>query len=310
MWFSVAMAADKKVDINVEERKAEKNACNRENNEGDEWFDKTHSYLSTQFCEPAAWFDSFFSSPRIKEEFRPGTRVRWQNDLIQIEGKGLDYVTNLHFSFKLPKAKKSINIIFEGEEEEDLKDIVPDNRDEAGNDLGVLYEVKKSHRGNLSLRIKLSPSATLRYRYAYPISPTFITRFTQEVFRRDSAYGRTSRLDFEKKLTANVSFRQSSSGTVGENIDGTDWNTSFILLQRLSDISALSYESSANGVTDPENFTSNVRFGVRYRRSFYRTWLFYELAPAVNWPKALVTDERVPVWEFLLRFEVNFSNLG
>lgn len=310
--FSPALADDKKIDINAAERKAEKNACNRVNKEGKQWFDETHTFLSTQFCEPAAWFDSFFSSPRTEEEFRPGSRVRWQNDFVLTEGNGWDYKGNLHFSFKLPKAKKRINIFFREDPEPDFLDVAPalDEGDDSDNDLGLLYEVKESPRANLSLRIKLSPSATIRYRYSYPVSRTFVTRFTQEVFNRDSAYGRTSRLDFEKKLTDNVSFRQSSEGTVGKNIDGTVWQTSFVVLQRLSDISAMSYESSLTGVTDPDNITNNARLGVRYRRSFYRSWLFYELAPAINWPKTLVTDKRVPIAEFLFRLEVNFSNLG
>lgn len=309
MFFSMAVVADEAVDIKLEEKVVTKRECDRLIPESEDWFDVTHSYLSVQFCEPAAWFDSFFSSPRTEEEFRPGSRVRWTHDFVFTEGKGFDYVTDFHFSFKLPKAKKNINIIFEGEQDEDLKDIVPGNREDTGSELGLLYEVKETLRANLSLRIKLSPSITLRYRYEKPVSPTFITRFTQELFRKDSVYGRTSRLDFEKKLSADWSFRQSNEGTVAENIDGTQWSTSFVLLQRLSDISALSYESSATGVTDPDNITKNVRLGVRYRRNFYRSWLFYEIVPAVNWPKALVTDERVPVWEMLFRLEANFVNL-
>lgn len=310
MLFYLLTSAQEIIDDSIKERAAEKNACNDVSSESEDWFDTTHAYLAVQFCEPAAWFDSFFSSARVDEEFRPGSRVRWQNDFILTEGKGFSYETNLHASFRLPKAKKSINIIFEGEQEDSFKDIVPSNKAEAEANLGLLYEVTKSSRANLSLRIKLSPSVTLRYRYSLPVSPTFITRFTQELFRRDSVYGRTSRLDFEKKLSDSFSFRQSNSGTVAENIDGTEWSTGFVLLQWLSDISALSYESSASGVTDPDNFTKNVRFGVRYRRNFYRSWLFYELAPAITWPKEFVMDERKPVWEFLFRLEMNFVNLG
>lgn len=310
MFFYLLTSAQEIIDDGVKERAAEKNACNEVSSESEDWFDTTHAYLTVQFCEPAAWFDSFFSNPRIEEEFRPGSRVRWQNDLILTEGEGFSYETNLNFSFKLPKAKRSINIIFEGEQEESLQDIVPSNKAEAEADLGVLYEITKSPRANLSLRVKLSPSVTLRYRYSWPVSPTFITRFTQELFRRDSVYGGTSRIDFEKKLSDSFSFRQSNSGTVAENIDGTEWITGFVLLHRLSDISALSYESNASGVTDPDNFTKNARLGVRYRRNFYRPWLFYELAPAVTWPKEFVVDERVPIWEFLFRLEMNFINLG
>jgi hypothetical protein len=169
--------------------------------------------------------------------------------------------------------------------------------------------VRNSARASLSFRIKLSPSYTLRYRYNLPITDTFITRFTEELFHRDSASGHSTRLDFEKRLSVNFVLRQSNKGTRAENIDGTDWETGLVLFQRLSDVSALSYESSAVGVTEPDDYVTNSRLGVRYRRNFFRKWLFYELVPAVNWPRPLVADVRKPVWEFMFRLEVNFVNL-
>ena len=299
--------------INIEERVEkkivdDKSVCDELKSESDTWYDATHTFLSAQFCSPAVWFDSFFASERVDEEFRAGTHARWRNDFIKTEGQGYDYITTFKAKFRLPKAKKKLNLIFEGEEEESVEDIVPSNREEAKADLGLLYELTESERANLSLRIKLSPSATIRYRYTLPVSETFLTRFTEELFRRDGAYGHSTRIDFEKKISENFALRQSSAGKRAENIDGTNWDMSLTLFQRLSDVSALSYESSAVGVTEPENYVTNSRLAIRYRRNFFRKWLFYELVPAVNWPRLLATDERKQVWDFMFRLEVNFIN--
>lgn len=286
-----------------------KDVCEELRGESEAWYDVTHTYLSVQFCEPAVWFDSFFSSDRVDEEVRAGSRIRWRNDYVNTEGQGFNYITTLSARFKLPKAKESLHLIFEGEQEETVGDIIPSNRKEARADLGLLYELTKSKRANLSLRIKLSPSATIRYRYAYPVTETFLTRFTEELFRRDSAYGHSTRIDFEKKLSKDFVVRLSNAGMRAENIDGTNWDSSLVLFQHLTDVSALSYESSAVGVTEPDTYVTNSRLGVRYRRNFFRKWLFYELVPAVNWPRLLVTDERKQVWEFMFRLEINFINL-
>lgn len=283
--------------------------CEMMRGESESWYDLTHTYISVQFCEPAVWFDNFFASERVDEEARAGSRVRWRNDFVNTEGQGFDYTTTLTARFRLPKAKKRLNLIFEGEQEESVEEIVPSNREEARADLGLLYELRRSSKANLSLRIKLSPSATLRYRYVYHITETFLTRFTEELFRRDSAYGHTTRIDFEKRLSENFTLRQSTAGTRSEIIDGTNWDASLVLFQHLSDVSALSYESGVVGATKPEYYVTNSRVGVRYRRNFFRKWLFYELVPAVNWPRPLVTDERRAVWEFMFRLEVNFINL-
>lgn len=304
-YTAASMAESEEPEGNADK----KNICSELRGESESWYDVTHTYLSVQFCEPAAWFDSFFSSDRVDEEVRAGSRIRWRNDYIDTEGQGFNYITRLTARFKLPKAKKSLHLIFEGEQEETIEDIIPSNRKEAKADLGLLYELTKSRRANLSLRVKLSPSVSLRYRYTLPITETFLTRFTEEIFRRDSAYGHATRIDFEKKLSQDFFLRQSNFGTRAENIDGTNWEETLVLFQYLSDISALSYESSAVGVTEPDTYVTNSRIAIRYRRNFYRKWLFYELVPAVNWPRPLTTDVRKQVWEFMFRLEINFINL-
>ena len=288
---------------------SEKSICNELNGQSESWYDNAHTYLSIQFCEPSVWFDSFFSDERADEEVRAGTRVRWQNDYILTAGGTWEYVSNIHASFKLPHVKDSINLIFEGEEEDELADIVPGDSTEAKNDFGLLYEVTRSDRANFSVRVKLSPSITFRYRYTWPLSDSFKTRFTQELSRRDNADGTISRIDFEKRLDESFLLRQSNSVEHSESFDGKQWTSSLVLYQHLTDKSALSYESSVAGVTEPQRYTKNRRLGIRYRRNFYREWLFYEIAPAVNWSKPLYTDDREPVWEILFRLEVNFVNL-
>lgn len=288
---------------------AETGVCEKLKGEDEGWMDSAHTFLSVGFCEPSVWFDSFFSDERVDEEERAGTHVRWQNDYILTEGGVWKYVSNVHASFKVPKAKKSLHIVFDGEEEETLQDVVPDNKEEAKGDLGLLYALKKSERVNFSVRVKLSPSISFRYRYEWPITDTFTTRFTQEWYRQDNADGTISRLDFEKNIYDDFLLRQSNSVLRSEIIQGEEWNNSLVLYQHLTNKSALSYESSMAWVTVPKTYTTGSRLGVRYRKNFYRKWLFYEIAPAMNWTKPLVTDERTAAWEILFRLEINFVNM-
>ena len=301
VYPKLVLADDLKIKDNA-------NVCEQLNREEDGWLDDVHTYLSIQFCEPSVWFDSFFSDERMDEEVRAGTRVRWQHDYVLTEGGNWEYVTEVRASVKLPKAKKSINLVFEGNEEEDLQDIVPQTEDEVKGDFGLLYEITESERANFSVRVKLSPSILFRYRYKYPFSKTFSTRYTQEWYRRDNADGTSSRIDFEKILTNDYLLRQSNTVTHSESFQGKQWLSRLVLYKQLTDNSAFSYESSVTGVTEPETFTTNTRLGVRYRKNFYRKWLFYEVAPAMNWNKPLITDERIPAWEVLFRLEINFVN--
>jgi len=303
-------------NISAEELKSEKpagedkpNICESLKGEGEGWIDTVHTYLSVEFCQPSVWFDSFFSDKRVDEEERAGTHVRWTNDFVLTKGGVWDYVSNVHASFKLPKTKKSIHIVFEGEEEDSLRDVVPGSQEQAKGDLGLLYAITKSERVNFSIRLKLSPSILLRYRYTWPVTDSFTTRFTHEVYQRNNADNTVSRIDFEKKLSDAFLLRQSNSSTHSETFEGELWDSSLVLYQYLTEKSALSYESSTSRRTEPSTYVTNSRLGVRYRRNFYRKWLFYEIAPAVNWPRPYITDEREAAWELLFRLEVNFINL-
>ena len=44
------------------------------------WYDHTQVYINSRFCEPALWFDNFFSTDRLFDEGVAGTYVRWRND--------------------------------------------------------------------------------------------------------------------------------------------------------------------------------------------------------------------------------------
>ncbi|MDT8452102.1 MAG: hypothetical protein RQ936_05060 [Gammaproteobacteria bacterium] len=290
-----------------EERKP--NICDSLEGEGEGWIDDVHTYLSVEFCKPAVWFDSFFADKRIYEEGRAGTHLRWTNDYVLTEGGSWAYTSDVHASFELPKAKNKLHIIYEGEEDDRLRDVAPVQQEPAKKDLGLLYAITQSEQANFSIRLKLSPSIVLRYRYTWPVTDTFTTRFTQELYRRDNLDGRISRIDFEKRISKALYLRQSNSVMHSEGFEGEQRDSSLVLYQYLTEKSALSYESSTTMLTYPESYIKASRLGVRYRRNFYRKWLFYEIAPAKNWNRPLPTDEREQSWEILFRLEVNFINI-
>lgn len=298
-------------ETGTEEIKKEKkpNICDSLKGEGDGWIDDVHTYLSVEFCKPAVWFDSFFADKRIYEEGRAGTHLRWTNDYVLTEGGNWVYTSDVHASFELPKAKNKLHIIYEGEEDERLRDVAPVQQQPAKNNLGLLYAITQSDRADFSIRLKLSPSILLRYRYTWPITDTFTTRFTQEFYRRDNLDGRISRIDFEKRISKVFYLRQSNAVMHSEGFKGEQWDSSLVLYQYLTEKSALSYESGATMLSYPESYIKASRLGVRYRRNFYREWLFYEIAPAKNWSRLLITDERKHSWEILFRLEVNFINI-
>ena len=283
--------------------------CSIRNENHNYWFDDIHRYFNQGFCTPAAWFDGFFSDERVDDEVQPGSRIRWQNDYIENEFGESEYTTKLRGSFKLPKASKNLRLIFEGDPEDSVEDIVPDNSNDTESQVGLLYEVTQSPRANVSLRLSLSPRATLRYRYKLPVSETFTTQFIQQVSRDEDDWSVRTQLDLIEKISTDLVLRQSNRISRSESDDFSIWRTSLVLFQRVSPTSALSYESSYSGVTEPETFSTNSRVAVRFRQQFFRPWLFYEIAPEVTWPREFPDQVRETTRALFVRLEVNFVNL-
>ena len=278
------------------------------------WYDSAHAYMNTAFCEPAVWFDDFFASDRVLEEVA-GSYVRWRNDFIQVEGQGFDFNTNLNFSIELPKISSKLKLIFEGDEDQTLQDVLPGGQTETqDNNLGLRLDVKDTDRSKFNISVSAKPRIRLRYRYTQPVRDDFLIRFTQEIQTEEGINGARTRLDFEKAFLPFKLFRSTTEVFVTEDFPGAEVSQAFVLFRRITRKSSVSYEASAVGITRPENLVTNYRLGVRYRQNIHRDWLFFEVTPDISWPVTLSEDretvvrDRRSVMAIIVRVEVHFGN--
>jgi len=278
------------------------------------WYDETQVYINSKFCEPALWFDNFFASDRIFDEGVAGTYIRWRNDFTYDEEQYFKFETRFTASVSLPGMEKKLRLTFEGDEDEDLRDIAPGDSDEARNSLGLQFDFLENARSKFNVSISLSPRIRFRYRYTLPLTETITLRLTQEVQKEASFVSARTRFDFEKLFYEHFLFRSSSEGKFSEEFDGADWLQAFILFQRLDRRTSLSYEASAKGITEPISEIIDYRVAFRYRKNFHRRWLFYEISPEVTWPitfdgnRTFIEQERRSKWRLFFRLEVHFGN--
>jgi len=277
------------------------------------WYDETQIYVNSRFCEPALWFDNFFGSDRVFDEGAAGTYIRWRNDFTYDEEESFDFSTDLSFSVELPGLENRLRLTFESGEDEALRDIAP-GQEQTTNTLGLQLDVRQNERSKFNINFSLSPKVRLRYRYTYPVFESLTLRFTQELQRKEAVNNARTLIDIEKLFENQLFFRSSTEGKVSEEFEGVDWLQAFVLFQRINKKTSLSYEASANGITEPENLVTNYRLGIRFRKNFHRKWLFYEIAPEMTWPITLdeerqgVLIDRRSKWMIFFRLEVHFGN--
>jgi len=278
------------------------------------WYDETQIYINSKFCEPALWFDNFFATDRIFDEGVPGTYVRWRNEFTYDEEEYFSYKMRLKFSVVLPGFKNKLRLSFEGDKDEDLRDISPGSDDTSNNSLNLQLDIKETARSKFNVRFSLSPRIRFRYRYTYPIYDDITLRLTQEVQWKNGVNSARTRFDFEQVLNSKILFRSSTEANVSEKFDGVDWLQAFVLFQRINKKSSLAYEASVNGITEPFSKTTDSRVGIRYRKNFHREWLFFEIAPEVTWPVTVnrensnIEINRRSKWLLFFRLEVHFGN--
>ncbi len=275
-----------------------KNAKQEEGKDG--FLDLTYSYLSRTFSGPAVWFDSFFGDERIVEENLPGTFVRWRNMLRWPEDAPVIGRSFLQASLRLPKLKKKLRLIITGEQEDEQSaDSAAAQVDTASStqktgtqsDVGLRYELveKRESKFDVGAGIRLRHLQTFaraRYLYTHPLSASLFLRFSETAYLwEDDGFIETTRLDLERSLTKSTLVRFSNSIIYTEAGQGLLWTPGMSLFHQLTPKDAVSLDISANYVTRPETDWVNFRVGARYRKNFYRPWLFFEFEPEITWPR-------------------------
>jgi len=284
----------------------------------DSWLDRTHTYFNRQLCAPAAWFDGFFGDERALEETPVGTFFRLRNELHWDETEDWRMRVRLSANIHLPGASERLRLLItrdedvRGEFEADSRTETSDNRTR----VGIRYNLRDGRRSRFDLDASVranigtfNPILRARYRHTRELTDSTLARFTQIGFwEREDGFGVTSRADWEWFRSQETQLRLTSQGTWSEGSDGVEWRYGMVGYRQLDERTAIRSEIGAVGETEPDLATREYFVNFRFRRSFLRPWLFYELQPERAWPLDRNTDERRGDWRFKFTLEVQFEN--
>ncbi len=271
-------------------------------NEKDEstFIDITHRFISRTLSAPAVWFDSFFGEKETLEGDYSGTFVKWRNALQWNERDAFVFSSLFKASVRLPKLSNKLKLFVSGEHEEAPYISPPVKTTDPAlaaapsykpTDTGLQYEVTKTPKSKFDIgagiRIKrLQPFVRARFRYERPLGWSVLARFTETAYHwKDDGFTETTRVDIEKPLSTSTLLRLTNSVSYTENSPGVNWVPETSLYHRLSAKDAVSFDISALYVTRPDGDWLNFRVGTKYRRNFFRPWLFFEIEPEISWPR-------------------------
>jgi len=286
------------------------------------WYDQAQAGMSGWLVNTAARMDSFFGDQRALEEDYADTYMRVRMGITQSRINHTEWTSQVYAKMPLHQLGRRLNIFVTGGEEEQNISSTPidtvrnTEKSAAAGVQYVLDETRESHwslGGSLGALRNVTPSVNLRYRYFQPLGNRWFVRYTQKLYwDQDRKEGVMLRGDLERVMGPRTLLRFSTDADYWNNESGASWNAGAALLHRLSDRAALAFDLGASGVSRPEWEPTTYRTGVRYRRNFFRSWLFYEIEPALRWTQDPLNTTDTMTFDpaITLRLEVQFGKAG
>lgn len=247
----------------------------------------THKAVTSSLMGLANQLDSFFGDKRADDEFNRSS-IRLSYDYrVRMEKKPEDN-TQFRFNLRLPNLEEKFRFSVKKNEAEKLP---PDPNAPVG--LPPKPEETQElepwrFRMDSGINVSYPPIvfARARLRKNWTI-PFFIQRFTEEFgWVSDQGFIQATTLFYDHQLTENLLFRLFNE----ENwlLTDKEFTTSHgpSILHNVSDNDALSYNARVQTTVDGPWYVNNYHLGIVYRRNLHQQWLYGEVGPGIDFPKA------------------------
>ena len=261
----------------------------------------------------ATWADNFFGNPQSDLEATATSRIRLRPEFEWDEEDDTDWKLKATGRIWLPKVSERLSLVFLGQEDDFEGEFYdPALSGDGDSTVGFQYQVREKTNSRIDLiaGMKSGPKGKVgaRYRYQIPFAGNNRFRFSEELFWiGGDGFGTLTRVDVDHLFSADTLIRWANRAEYSEESNGVEWNTRLAWIRKLDQRSAFRAFGFVRGDTDPELLKSRG-FGVAYRRTFLRDWLYWELEPRYAWRKKKTFKDREEVASIRLRIEILFSS--
>jgi hypothetical protein len=264
--------------------------------------DVKRDYLSGKIVSFATDIDRFFGNDRNYQE---SNKTVMQLDLARVSGYGGDrkFVLSARANLNLPSTEKRLHLLLESNPDQNItgepiqtQNSPLTNQVSAPQSYGIAvrYEKIKAELQALHLSadaglkfqgIRINPFARARGSYSVSLDQ-WRMKAAESVYWFDTiGAGETTQLDLEHFLSEPVLFRATSNATWLNDKQNFDLRQDLSIYHTVNDRTALLYQASAIGVTNPESQVTDYVVSILYRYRLHRDWMFFELSPQLHFPK-------------------------
>ena len=288
--------------------------------------DRMHQYLTGEVIDTSEWVDRFLGKERVGQE-QNLSFARLRLDFEEIEEFGSDVKPRLRARVRFTKeGRTSIGI---GRDEDGIFDpsggdggtiFSPnfDESDEADSAIALGYDLVRTSKNKLSFSAGFrrredtyQDYLSAKYYFRKGFAENWVFHFRNKLYDFSrSGIENTADLTFERTFgkADNILFRYNFSTRYRDTEPGYFLHDRLSVYHITSPKTMWGYELLGYYQTEDDPETGERRDGnelwLRYRRNFYRPWMFGEIRPMVGWPAERDFDT---TWGILLRLELFFG---
>lgn len=260
--------------------------------------ESSRDYLSGKITGFASYIDQFFGGDRHYQESND-TVV--QLDLSKLNGYGSDH--KLDFSaranLRLPVTEGRLHLLIETDPEKNINaqptpgsTVIKDNvvvpKSVA---VAARYATAEENiwhfNTDIGIKFPIPPKPFVRSRasYAVPLGNWRLNADQTVYWFNTLGAGETSQLDLDRIISPPLLFRSSSIVTWLNDKQNFDMRQDLSVYHTLNDRTALLYQASAFGISNPQYQMTDFVVLVLYRYRMHQQWLFFDLSPQLHFPR-------------------------
>ncbi|MEO8342284.1 MAG: hypothetical protein ABI536_00555 [Gallionella sp.] len=269
--------------------------------------EEPHDYLSEKIVRLANSLDHFFGGNRHYQESNDSAV---QLDFTRVTGYGGDRKFNLaaKANLRLPATEGRLHLLLETDPEQNTTDTTQDQVATNTNNKGITPGSKVTASGNVALAgryenapenfwhfktdaglkfpIPIKPFVRSRASFAKPVGDNWRLKAAESVYWFNTlGVGETTQLDLERLISEPMLFRASSNATWLNDKQNFDLRQDFSVYHTLDDRTALLYQASVIGVSNPQYQVMDYVVLILYRYRLHKDWMFLELSPQLHFPR-------------------------
>jgi hypothetical protein len=139
--------------------------------------------------------------------------------------------------------------------------------------------------GGLKFPIPITPFVRTRASFEKPLNDWRLKGSQSLYWFKNLGVGETTQADLERFISEPMLFRASSNATWLKDTKNFDLRQDFSLYHTLNDRTALLYQASVLGITNPQAQVMDYVVLMLYRRRIHKDWVFLELSPQLHFPR-------------------------